>query len=572
MAVSTPPRQVDAPDAQQAVGDERRLEAVRRTGLLDSPPEEAFDRLTRLAAELVGVPVAFISIVDAQRDFYKSCYGFGQELSETREMRGTTFCHYAIASDTPLVINDTRADPVFAQVPTVTTLGVAAYLGFPLRLSSGEALGSFCVIDVVPRVWQEREIRVLSELARSALREIELRLAIGAVQERVSDAERARQLAAQNEAGIRGRHELILSATADGIFGLDASGRVTFMNPAAAKLLGWTPEEVLGRDQHQYIHSRRADGSPYPAEECPIYRVLRDGITRRGDDEIFIRTDGTAMPVEFTSQAILEDGSITGAVVTFRDMTQRLEAEARARSLESERTARVAAEASAKAREEFFAMISHELRTPMTSIRGWVGIVRDGSDEETLRIALDAIDTSSRMQAQLIDDLLDVTRMSRGKLRVDPSVIDLQKVLRETISQLQPSADGRGISIRSTLLPEEVLIYADERRIEQVFNNLLGNALKFTQRGGLVSVNVACKGEEAVVRVSDTGRGIEAELLSSIFLPYRQAESGALGGLGLGLAIVKHLVEVASGSVHVESEGKGKGATFTVRLPRFRDR
>ena len=547
---------------------EKRLAAVRRTAILDTPPEEAFDRLTRIAAELIDAPVTFISIVEEHRDFYKSCYGFDATLSRDREITGTTFCHYAIASDVPLVINDTQAHPVYSQVPTVRSLGVAAYVGIPLKLSTGEVIGSFCAVDSKPRQWSDRDVRVLSELAFSALREIELRMAFSTADERATEAENARRLAARNESDIRGKHELILASTADAIFGLDSNGRVTFVNRAATTMLGWTAADLLGREQHPIIHSKRPDGSSYPLEECPIYQVLADGETRSGDEEVFCRRDGSVVPIEFTSRAMVEDGVVTGVVVTFRDITERQIAEARARALTEEQTARTAAEAAAEAREEFLAVISHELRTPMTSIRGWVKVLRDGgSDEETQRMALDAIDTSSRTQAQLIDDLLDVTRIARGKLKIDRERIDVQSVIADAVRQLLPDAGSRGISIRTHFLPAAVSVYADPRRMQQVLINILSNALKFTPRGGLVRVEVETDEDHVVMRISDTGAGIERDMLPAIFAPYRQAESAAFGGLGLGLAIVRHLVEAHNGSVWAESEGKGKGSTFSIRLP-----
>lgn len=547
--------------------DAARLDAVRRVALLDTPAEAEFDRLTRIAAELLDVPVAFISIVDERRDFYKSCYGFDAGLAQERQLTGTTFCHYAIESDVPLVINDTRAHPVYSKVPTVQSLGVAAYLGIPLKLSTGEVIGSFCAVDSKPRQWSERDGRIMSELALSALREIELRLALRTTEERAAEAESARLLATRSEADVRSKHELILGATADGVFGLGVDGRVSFVNPAASAMLGWKPEELLGRDQHQHIHRRRADGSAYPVEECPIYQVLRDGRSRTGAQEVFLRRDGTPVPVEFTSQAIVEEGGITGAVITFRDVTGRLLAEARAAALADERTARATLEAAARARDEFFAVISHELRTPMTSIRGWVSVLRDESDEATRQMAVDAIDTSSRMQAQLIDDLLDITRISSGKLTIDPRPVDLQDVVRDSVAQLLPDAEARGVRIRVSLAPRSVIVRADVRRMQQVFNNILSNALKFTPRGGLVHLETRSDEDHVTVQISDTGTGIEPAMLDSIFAPYRQAENAAYGGLGLGLSIVRHLVEAHGGSVWAESEGRGMGARFFVRLP-----
>jgi len=176
--------------ARQKVGDERRLAAVRATGLLDSEVEEAFDRLTRLAVRLVKVPAAFVSLVDEDRDFYKSACGFGEPLASSRQLEGPTFCHFTIQSAEPLVIPDTRADPVYRDVPTVQSLGVAAYVGIPI-LINGHVIGAFCAIDVVPHPWNDFEITALKELAAVAVSEITLRATRAEVERARADADAA---------------------------------------------------------------------------------------------------------------------------------------------------------------------------------------------------------------------------------------------------------------------------------------------------------------------------------------------------------------------------------------------
>lgn len=167
-----------APQLEAALVDRARIEALFQTQLLDTPAEESFDRLTRLAAKLIDVPATFISLVDEQRDFYKSCFGFAEPLSSTRELQGRTFCHYALVSSGPLLVSDTLADPVFREVPTVQSLGVRAYAGIPLITDSGQAIGSFCAIDFKPREWTPLNVEILTELAASALREIKMRAAL----------------------------------------------------------------------------------------------------------------------------------------------------------------------------------------------------------------------------------------------------------------------------------------------------------------------------------------------------------------------------------------------------------
>ncbi len=167
----------DNTSIEATINDPGRLATLQATGLLDSEVEEVFDRMTKLAVKVLGVPAAFLSLVDSNRDFYKSASGFGEPLQSNRELTGRTFCHYAIQGASPLVIDDTVSDPVYSQVPTVKSLGVGAYVGVPLVMKNGQAIGSFCAIDVKPRQWTATEIEVLTELAASAKREIELRAA-----------------------------------------------------------------------------------------------------------------------------------------------------------------------------------------------------------------------------------------------------------------------------------------------------------------------------------------------------------------------------------------------------------
>lgn len=168
----------DAAQIQAALADPRRLAAVRDTGLLDTPPEEIFDRLTRLAAKLTGAPVTFVSLVDADRDFYKSAYGLGEPLNTTRQLSGRTFCHYPLVSGEALILEDVTQLAVFRDVPTVNSLGIRAYAGIPLRTDDGEVLGSFCAVDFKPKQWTELDVEVMVELAQSAMREIRLRMAL----------------------------------------------------------------------------------------------------------------------------------------------------------------------------------------------------------------------------------------------------------------------------------------------------------------------------------------------------------------------------------------------------------
>ncbi|HEV8436144.1 MAG TPA: HAMP domain-containing sensor histidine kinase [Thermoanaerobaculia bacterium] len=219
-----------------------------------------------------------------------------------------------------------------------------------------------------------------------------------------------------------------------------------------------------------------------------------------------------------------------------------------------------------EAKDEFFTVISHELRTPLTSITGWADLLKTDWEPETVAEAARAIASSAALQAHLIDDLLDVSRIMTNKFAITKASVDLRDVIDESVSGMRPLAAAKDISIRNDA-PQSVVIDGDASRLRQVLTNLLANAIKFTPKGGLIETRLFRDGSFAVVEVSDTGEGIAAEFLPHVFDRRAQVTERRFGGLGLGLAIVKHIVELHGGSVAATSQGEGKGSTFTVRLP-----
>jgi signal transduction histidine kinase len=243
----------------------------------------------------------------------------------------------------------------------------------------------------------------------------------------------------------------------------------------------------------------------------------------------------------------------------------------RAAMLEREQAALAEAQAAARAKDEFLAVLSHELRTPLQSMLGWTVILRTRPhDEPTVRKGLATIERNVRVQAQLIEDLLDVSRIVAGKLRLELRRVDLAGVVEAALDAGRAAADARSIQLDATIEPVTGAVLGDPDRLQQVVSNLLSNAIKFTCGGGRVAVRLAREGATATLTVEDTGAGISAELLPHVFDRFRQAEGSSTrrhGGLGLGLAIVRHLVEAHGGAVKAESAGEGRGARFTVTLP-----
>jgi signal transduction histidine kinase len=234
-----------------------------------------------------------------------------------------------------------------------------------------------------------------------------------------------------------------------------------------------------------------------------------------------------------------------------------------------EQKARTEAESLARAKDEFIATLSHELRTPLTSILGWSRILRDGGcDEETIALAAESIGQSAQSQQFLIEELLDVSRIILGKFHMEISPVDLNPIGQAAADMIRPIAEAKGIEVRLELPRQPCVTNGDGRRIKQVIWNFLNNAIKFTPAGGHVLLRIAIASSWITIEVSDSGEGIDPELIPHLFERFRQADGAmAKGGLGLGLSIARHVVEAHGGSVSAISDGKGKGATFVARLP-----
>lgn len=224
------------------------------------------------------------------------------------------------------------------------------------------------------------------------------------------------------------------------------------------------------------------------------------------------------------------------------------------------------AKSAIEAKDSFFTLISHELRTPLTSIAGWAALLERKPDPPTIIEAARSIATSAALQAQLIDALLDVSRIMTGNFAITEAKIDLRAVVDEAATAMHPMAAAKGISLRASV-QQSIIVNGDPARLGQVISNLLANGVKFTPAGGLVEIRLMSDGNFAIVEVCDTGEGIASPFLQRIFERGTQATARRFGGLGLGLSIVKHIVELHGGSVTAASEGEGRGSTFTVKIP-----
>jgi PAS domain S-box-containing protein len=359
----------------------------------------------------------------------------------------------------------------------------------------------------------------------------------------------------------------IVESSEDAIISKTLDGLISSWNGAAERLYEFTAAEAIGQPITIIIPPERLD------EEQLIQESLRNGEGLDTFDTVRITKSGRRINVSLTVSPIRDQhGKVIGASKAARDITERRNAEEeRERMLLQERSLRAEAERAARMKDEFLATISHELRTPLSAILGWSTILsKEPSDQATVANAIAAIERNAKSQAQLIEDLLDVSRIVSGNLCLDVKPVALTAVVKAAMDSVQPAADAKEIQLQMIVDPTADNVRGDAVRLQQVIWNLLSNSIKFTPKGGHVSVKVDRSNSMAQVTVTDTGEGIPAEFLPYVFDRFKQADGSITrkyGGLGLGLAIARHLTEMHGGTIEVDSAGEGLGATFKISLP-----
>jgi two-component system sensor histidine kinase/response regulator len=380
------------------------------------------------------------------------------------------------------------------------------------------------------------------------------------LEQEVADRQRTQEALHESEGRIR----LLLDSTAEAIFGIDREGKCTFCNPATLRLLGYEKgDALLGKFVHDVMHHSRADGTPYPVQECPIVESRRTGAGIHLDNEVFWRADGTSFPVEFWAYPIRKEGEIVGAVVTFLDITERKRVEAALRE------AKDAAEAGSRAKSEFLANMSHEIRTPMNGIIGMTELALDTTLTAEQRDYLNLVKSSADSLLHVINDILDFSKIEAGKLELEKTEFAIRDLLEDTLKTLALRADKKALEMLARVSPKVPrTLIGDPTRLRQLIVNLAGNAIKFTEEGNIIvdTELEALEGDEVLlhISVSDTGMGIPIEKQQMIFESFAQVDGSTtrrFGGTGLGLTISRQLVELMGGRIWVDSEIR-KGSTF----------
>ncbi len=371
----------------------------------------------------------------------------------------------------------------------------------------------------------------------------------------------------------RQRYQELFELAPDGYLVTDVLGKIQEANRAAALLLNVNQRFLIGKPLSIFIAT----------QEHKIFRSQLNqlGQVERLDDwEVCLQPrNGTPFDAAFTVAPVRDrSGKLVALRWLMRDITDRKRAEEERRLLAREQAARKAAQEANRIKDEFLAIVSHELRTPLNAIVGWTQMLRNRKlQEATIDKALETIERNAKSQAKLIEDILDISRIIRGQIRLNTRPVHLASLINAVIENLSPTAEIKAIQIESFLDPSVGQVMGDSERLQQVVWNLLSNAVKFTPPGGRIEVrleqgrgDLVGRPYPAQITVKDMGKGISPDFLPYIFEHFRQADSTTTrsqGGLGLGLAIVRQLVEMHNGTVYAASEGEGKGATFTVQLP-----
>ncbi|HEY9738689.1 MAG TPA: PAS domain-containing protein, partial [Trichocoleus sp.] len=391
-------------------------------------------------------------------------------------------------------------------------------------------------------------------------------LGVGVTSIDVTERKHIEEALRRSEERLRVSQELSLDAFTILDSVRDESQRIVdfvcvYANPKAAEITQYPVDELIGQRLLELMPGSRSNSDLFER----YVQVVETGEPH--DLELYYNADGISS--WFRNVAVKLDD---GVAVFFSDISDRKRAEAeREQLLQREQAARQEAESANRIKDEFLAVLSHELRSPLNPILGWAKLLRSRTlDEQQIARGLEAIERNASLQTQLIEDLLDVSRILRGKLSVTIAPVDLAAAIANALETVRLAAEAKSIQIRSFLEPNALQVMGDAVRIQQIIWNLLSNAVKFTPEGGQVEIRLEQLGSQAQITVSDTGQGISPDFLPYVFEYFRQADGTTtrrFGGLGLGLAIVRHLSELHGGTVSAESPGEGQGAIFRLRLP-----
>ncbi len=515
--------------------------------------QNVYERFAVEARRLIPFDRIRTNLVDFAAQAYEVSYveGLGvpeRDLGDVLSLEGS-FTNHVAESQEAMIVRMESEQHIPSTLPGLHApfrAGVRCSIGAPV-ISGDRTAGVLILDSTEPDGFEQHHVELAQRIANQIA---------GAIVN--SQLFSARQRAETEIRRLVRQNELILNSAGEGICGVDLHGATTFVNPAAARMVGWTVDELIGKSQHDVVHHSRLDGAPYPSEHCPIHATLNDGQVHHVANEVFWRRDHERFPVEYVSTPIRdENGDLVGAVITFRDITERIEID--------------------RLKDEFVSTLSHELRTPVTSIKGFLDlIIEDDSPgfTEEQRTFLEAAARNTQRLERLIGSLLDISRLEAGRLQINVMSFDFRVVVELTLDDMRADIDGKYLDVTVTGAADPSVVWADRNRTIQILANLMSNAIKYTLPRKSIKIEIdAGVTEDGLLRVDvvDEGSGVPPDAVNRVFDKFYRVEGSGTGsatGTGIGLAISKVLVELQGGDIWVESE-LGKGSTFSFTLPRL---
>ncbi|ABM62913.1 ATP-binding protein [Halorhodospira halophila] len=510
-----------------------RLAALYSYRILDTEAEAAFDRCVRTLCQIYQVPIATVTFVDRDRQWFKSAQG----LEDCETPRSTSFCGHVVADGNPLVVEDTHQDPRFHDNPLVTSPPhIRFYAGVPLITPAGQPIGVLCIQDRQPRRFSDEDLIPLQDLAVLLISELELR-----------HRENVQRLRRQLEHRQRELEAIFQAATSVSLIKTDLEGIIQETSTGTEALFGYARHELIGRPV-ALVH--RPEDHTQPGT---IIERLRNDRTPVRREMPLMRSDGSTFPALFSVHPITDahDELIATLSVTFDISDQkRVEQEL---------------EQAVRAKSDFLNAVSHDLRTPLNALMGFSQLLAetDLTPEERQRYAEHCRRGGERLHG-LIDSLLELSRLQSGGMRAHTEPLALPALIEEQCALFRPAAERKGIELACQIsadLPR--WIQGDRTRLEQALSNLIDNAIKYTEAGH-VRITASAEGEQITLAVEDTGPGIPAENRDRIFAAFDRGNyQGEQQGHGLGLAIAREIAQLMGGNLHLDSE-QGRGTTFTL--------
>lgn len=515
------------------VDEERRQKAIADYRIGDTSAEPVFNHLAELTARSLGVPIALITVLKTDRQIFSGACGMGGDGTD----RGLAFCNHTVRQPDIFEVRDTHTDPRFADHQLVKDDPfIRFYAGAPLR-ANGIAIGSLCLVDSVPRTLTDDQRVQLTMFARTVEEMMELRL--GSL------------LYAEQKAALEEQHNLLratVDAVEEGIGLFDRGLRLAVWNERFFQLLDFGPEfQRVGIGGADLLGEAARRGYLGEGEGQAIVEGLLESLRTQPRRELQLRLPGDR--VLEAVRVTLPDGR---SVLTLEDISER--------------------HAMARLKDQFVSTVSHELRTPLTSIRGSLALLghsqRDGMDERSRKL-LDMATSNAERLSLLIDDILDIEKLSSGAIEYRAAAVDLSELVAQSVDQNRPLAATYGVELADRSPAGALPIFGDSVRVQQAITNLLSNAVKFSPKGGTVDVAAERHGKFARVTITDRGPGIPLEFRPRLFKRFSQAggkHQQGRSGTGLGLAITRTIVERHGGSISFEST-IGEGTSFWFELP-----